>query len=148
MSGSKRLLVVLGVKALVAGALPNADTMGLEADDAKPDSIGAGGTAIVRSGDPGPPEIDLSPVSYNYEHDIPIELGAYEAPPLTSEEVLDAMMRPIGAAVAADRTLGGLVDWLEVQAPSTEDFDAVGAVAGRWANFSIVASYATSDPLN
>lgn len=145
---SKRLQVLEAVKALVSATLPDGKVLGLEADDAKPQSIPPGGLIVVRSGDPGEPDVDLSPLTYNFTHVIPLEVAAYEAGGLTSEEVLDAMMRPIGAAIAADRSLGGLCDWIEVRAPTTEDFETLGAVAGRWADLQIVAQYATPDPLN
>jgi hypothetical protein len=148
MSDSTRLQVLKAVKALVAAALPDADVVGLDAAAAKPDRIGPGGSVVVRAGDPGDPEVDLSPLTYNYEHEIPLEIGAYESGSATSEEVLDAMMRAIGAAIEADRTLGGLCTWLEATAPETDDFDAPGAVAGRWAEPKLVASYATRSPLN
>jgi len=145
---SKRLQVLDAVKALVVSALPSADVKGLNADDAKPESIGPGGTVIVRAGDPGEPEVDLSPTRYNYDHAIPLEVGAYESASKTSEQVLDEMLAAIGLKISEDPTLGGLVDWLEPSAASTDDFDAVGAVAGRWADLEIRASYATTAPLN
>lgn len=145
---SKRLEVLAAVKALVEAVLPNADVRGLDADDAKPARIGPGGTIIVRAGDPGQPELDISPVAYNYEHEIPLEVGAYESASLTAEQVLDQMLGLIGAAVRADQTLGGLCDYLEARAPVTDDFDAPGAEPGRWADAALVAHYRTTDPLN
>jgi hypothetical protein len=145
---SKRLQVLEAVKALIVAALPNAAVVGLDSEDEKPDAIPAGGLVAVYAGDPGEPEVDLSPVRYYYDHAIPIEVGAYTSASLTSEQVLDAMLGAIGAAVKADHTLGGLCDLLEARAPATDDFDAEGAVAGRWGAAEIVASYSTSDPLN
>lgn len=144
---SRRLEVLEAVKAMAEAALPGADVKGLDAEDAKPTRIGAGGLVVVRSGDPGEPEVDLSPLRYNWEHEIAIEVGAYESGAATSEQVLDAMLSALGAAVEADRTLGGLVEWLEAKAPDTEDFETVGAVAGRWADLKLVAHYVTTDPL-
>ncbi len=145
---SKRLDVLERLKAVITAALPNADVKGLSADDAKPASVGPGGLVVIRSGDPGEPSIDLSPTTYYYDHSIPLEIAAYESASLTSEEVLDAMLGAIGAAIAADRTLGGLCDYVEAVAPSTEDFELVGAMAGRFADALVVASYSTTDPFN
>ena len=97
--------------------------------------------------DPVPP-IDLSPLTYTYEHRIPVEVAAYESASLSREAVLDALLAAIGVAIAADRTLAGLTLFLEAQAPITDDLDITGAQDGRWADFDIVATYATSDPLN
>jgi hypothetical protein len=81
-------------------------------------------------------------------HRIPVELAAYETSNATCEQVLDSMLGSIGAAVIADRTLGGLCDFIEAEAPATEDLEAAGARAGRWADLAIVAVYGTADPLN
>lgn len=141
---SKREQVLDAVKALVVAALPNAD---VERNRAKPKSVAPGGTVIIRDGDPGDPEVDLSPLTYNYTHRIPLEIAAYETQSQSREKVLDALMSAIGAAVAADRTLGGLCDFLDAEAPTTDDLEAAGAVAGRWADAVIVASYSTTSQL-
>ena len=62
--------------------------------------------------------------------------------------VVGSLLGAIGAAVVADRTLGGLCDFIEAEAPSTDDVETAGARAGRWADPSIVAVYGTTDPLN
>jgi hypothetical protein len=144
---SKRLQVLEAVKALVQTALPGAAVKGMTGDEAKPDTVGPLGMVIVRSGDPGQPQIDLSPPTYNYDHDIPMEVAAYKSSTLTSQQVLDAMMMRIGEAVEADRTLGGLVDWLDVDAPTDGEIDARGATPVGWADFTITATYSTTNPL-
>jgi hypothetical protein len=141
---SKRLDVLTAVKALVAAALPDAEVLGLDGDEAAPDRISAGGRVIVRSGTPGDPEVDLSPLTYHYEPEIPIEVASSTG----DEDTLDAMTGAIGRAVQADRTLGGLVDWLDATAPLTDDVYLAGATPARGAVLSIIAAYSTSDPLN
>ena len=90
----------------------------------------------------------LSPLVYVYSHRIPIELAAYETSSQSPEQVLDEMLGAIGVAVSGDRTLGGLCDFIEAQAPSTDDVETAGARSGRWADAAIVAVYGTPDPLN
>jgi hypothetical protein len=58
------------------------------------------------------------------------------------------MLGAIGVAVAGDRTLGGLCDFTEAEAPATDDVETAGARAGRWADAALVAVYGTTDPLN
>jgi len=41
--------------------------------------------------------------------------------------------------------LGGLWDWIETQAPVTDDIEALGALPGRSADLAILAVYATAD---
>lgn len=115
---------------------------------AKAERIPPGGMVIIRDGDPGEPEVLLSPLLYVYTHRIPIEVAAYETSSQPREQVLDEMLGAIGIAVAGDRTLGGLCDFIEAEAPATDDVETAGARAGRWADAAIVAVYGTTDPLN
>ena len=142
---SKRETVLGAVKALVASALPGAE---VKRNLAKPERIPPGGLVVIRDGDPGEPDVTLSPVSYLYTHRIPVEIAAFESATLTREQVLDGMLAAIGAAIIANRRLGGLVDWIEAEAPSSEDIETTGSQAGRFADVVIVATYATADPLN
>jgi hypothetical protein len=136
--------VIDAVKALVASALPNAD---VKRNLDKPERIPPGGLVIVRDGDPGEPDVLLSPLTYVYEHRIPLEVAAFPSSTLSREEALDQMLSDIGAAVAADRTLGGLCEFLETEAPVTDDLETAGAASGRWADAAIIASYSTTNPL-
>ena len=142
---SKRETVLAAVKVHVAAALPGTD---VKRNLAKAERIPPGGLVVIRDGDPGEPEVSLSPLTYLFSHRIPLEIAAYERATLTREQVLDAMTDAIGAAVMANRTLGGLCDWIEAEAPVTDDIEAVGALPGRFADLAILAVYATTDPLN
>ncbi len=142
---SRREQVIDAVKALVAGALPNAE---VKRNLAKPERIPPGGLVVVRDGDPGEPEVLLSPLTYVYSHRVPIEVAAYESSSLPREQILDGMLGAIGEAVQADRTLGGLCDFLEVEAPATDDAETLGAIPARFAEAFVVAVYGTTDPLN
>lgn len=144
---SKRLDVLQAVKELVATALPNAEVLGLDNDAPIPARPAPGGRAVVRAGDAGEPEVDLSPLTYNYEHEIPIELTAWRNPNVASEEILDTMMGAIGTTIEADRTLGGLTTWLEARSPLTDDIYFEDAAPHERADLVIVATYATSNPL-
>lgn len=142
---SKRHDVLKAVKALVKAALPHADVVGLDGDSAAPSRIAPGGRAVMRSGDPGDPEIDLSPLSYNYQHRIPLELTA---PPGTDpERAVDLMAEAIGGVLETNRTLGGLCEWLEPTTATTEDLYVEGAPPPKGADFMIIASYSTPNPL-
>lgn len=141
---SKREQVLDAVKALVAAALPNAD---VKRNKPKPDRIPPGGMAIIRDGDPGEPDVTLSPLTYTYSHRISVELAAYESASQSREQVLDGMLSVIGVAVAANRTLGGLCEFLEPEAPAPDDIEVVGALSARWADCVITAVYSTRNPL-
>jgi len=144
---SKHLAVADAVKALVKAALPVSRVSGLSLEDAKPSTVDALGEAIVRSGDPGDPEIDLSPPVYWYERAFPIQLAAYDEPSRSAREVMAAMAFDIGQAIAADRYLGGLCIWLDATAPIEGESEMRGARPIGWTDFAIVATYSTTSPL-
>lgn len=142
---SKREAVLSAIRSLVATALPAAD---VKRNLAKPDRIPPGGLIVIRDGDPGEPDVTLSPLSYLYSHRVLVEIAAFEGASTTREQALDAMMRAIGAAIVANRTLGGLADWIEAEAPASGDAETAGSQPARFADLAIVAVYATPDPLN
>lgn len=141
---SKREQVIAAVKGLVAAALPLTE---VKRNLDKPERIPSAGLVIVRDGDPGEPEVLLSPLSYTYSHRVVVELAAYAADPLTREQALDAMLSTIGAAVMSNRTLGGLCLFLDTEAPSSDNLETTGAASARWAEAVIIATYTTSNPL-
>ena len=53
----------------------------------------------------------------------------------------------IGTALEADRTLGGLCDWVEPEAPASVDLPIEGAVALKAAVITVVLHYTTTGPL-
>jgi hypothetical protein len=142
---SRREQVLGAVHTLVTSALPSAE---VKRNLAKPERVPPGGLVIIRDGDPGEPEVTLSPLTYIYTHRIPIEIAAYETANEAREHVLDDMLAAIGGAVGSSRTLGGLCDFIEAEAPATEDAETAGARAVRWADAVLVAVYGTTDPLN
>jgi hypothetical protein len=102
---------------------------------------------ILRDGDPGEPDITLNPVHLFYSHRAEIE--AFVSPPAAGggEARLDALLGEIGAALAADRSLGGLVENLFLDAPTIEPLVIEGAAPILAARFSVVIEYLVSDPL-
>ena len=144
---SKHQAVAAAVKALVKAALPVARVTGMDLNDAKPTRIDDLGEAIVRSGDPGEPEIDLSPPTWWWERSFPVELAAKDEPGRPAQEVLAEMAMRVGTAIAVDPYLGGLCTWLDATAPVDGEADERGAVPIAWTDFAIVASYSTTSPL-
>lgn len=139
---SKRLDVIAAVIALVTSALPGATVTGIDGTEKRTTRTPNGGRAVIHAGDPGEPEIDLSPIAYNYAHRIPIVLTAPD------EATLDAMLGALGNAIAANRTLGGLCSWIDATAPETEEIHADGAPSPRGTELILVAEYATANPLS
>lgn len=144
---SKHQEVADAVKALVKRALPMATVIGMDLEEAKPTMIGELGQAIVRSGDPGDPEIDLSPPTWWWDRSFPIELAAKNEPSRPAREVLAEMARDVGDAIQADPYLGGLCMWLDASPPVSGEVDHRGAAPIAWTDFAIIASYSTTSPL-
>lgn len=141
---TKQLQILLAIKALIAAALPLAEVRGFDGDASKPGRIGDNGTVIGHPGDPGDPEIDLSPLTYHYQHRLYLELAAPEG---AGGVTLDAMLEAIGAAVAADKFLGGLCEYFSAEAPDRNDRTTPTVATSNWATVPLVAEYSTENPL-
>ena len=63
------------------------------------------------------------------------------------DALFDALTGAIGTALSADRTLGGLSDWVEAEAPEPVDLPIEGAAALKAAVIIDVLHYASPDPL-
>ena len=79
-----------------------------------PERVPASGLLILRDGEPGEPEVTLSPLRHHYQHRAEIEAVVQGT---DRDTAFDTLTASIGAAIAADRTLGGLCDWVEAEAP-------------------------------
>ncbi|WP_096700635.1 acyl-CoA transferase [Magnetospirillum sp. 15-1] len=111
-----------------------------------PETVPAGGLIILRDGDPGDPEVLLSPLSYLWEHQAEIEVILQRGQDDDSA-ALDALLMAVGDVLAADRSLGGLAEWLEWGAPKTSGLAIDGAAALRGATVPLTIHYGSSDPL-
>ena len=109
-----------------------------------PERVPPEGLLILRDGDPGDPEVTLSPLTYHYRHRAEIE-AVVQGPP--RDAAFDALCAGIGAALAADRTLGGLCDWVEAEAPRPVDLPVEGAASLKAAVIPVILHYTTDDPL-
>ncbi len=111
-----------------------------------PETVPAGGLIILRDGDPGDPEVVLSPVTYLWEHQTEIEVILQRGQDDDSV-TLDALLMAVGAALAADRSLAGLAEGLGWGAPKTTGLAIDGAAALRGATVPVTIHYASPDPL-
>jgi hypothetical protein len=136
--------VILAVKALVALALPEADLRGFDKDASKPTRFGPNGCVIGHPGEPGEPDVDLSPLTYNYQHRIWLEVIG---PNGAGGEPLDAMLETLGTAIAADPFLGGLCQFFSPDAPDFNDRSTEAVASTNWATVPLLAEYSTQNPL-
>jgi hypothetical protein len=109
-----------------------------------PVTIPENGLVIVRDGNPGEPEYSMSPLRWHYEHRAEVEVLTQFC---DRAEQFDTICQTIGAALAADRTLGGLCEWVEPEAPQPSDLPVDGAETIKAAVIAVVLHYTTADPL-
>ena len=109
-----------------------------------PERVPAAGLLILRDGEPGEPEVTLSPLNYHYQHRAEIEAVVQGT---GREAAFDTLTASIGTALAADRTLGGLCDWIETDAPEPADLAVEGAPSIRAAVLILNLHYTSNDPL-
>jgi hypothetical protein len=112
-----------------------------------PERIPAGGLLILRDGDPGTPEVTLSPLQYHYEHRAEVEVIVQGKTPAARDAAFDALLAALASAISADRTLGGLCDGVEAEAPQPVDLPVEGGEALKAAIVPVILHYTTADPL-
>jgi hypothetical protein len=110
-----------------------------------PERVPTAGLMILRDGDPGEPEVTLSPLAYHYQHRAEIEAVLQGT---ERDAAFDMLCASIGTALAADRTLGGLCEWVEAEAPQPVDLPVEGAASLKAAVIPVVLHYSTADPLS
>jgi hypothetical protein len=110
-----------------------------------PERVPATGLLILRDGEPGEPAVTLSPLRYHYQHRAEIEAVVQAG--AGRDAAFDSLTAGVGIVLAADRTLGGLCDWAEAEAPRPVDLAIDGAATLKAAAIPIVLHYANSDPL-
>ena len=110
-----------------------------------PERVPATGLLILRDGEPGEPAVTLSPLRYHYQHRAEIEAVVQTGN--GRDSAFDSLTSGVGVVLAADRTLGGLCDWVEAEAPRPVDLAIDGAAALKAAVIPIVLHYSSVDPL-
>ncbi|WP_151718780.1 acyl-CoA transferase [Gemmobacter serpentinus] len=114
-------------------------------DEVLPERIPAAGLIILRDGQPGEPEVTLSPLRYHYQHraelEVVVQAGTGRA------GAFDDLITAIGTELEADRTLGGLCDWVEPEAPASVDLPIEGTATLKAAVITVILHYSTTGPL-
>ncbi|MBM3548919.1 MAG: acyl-CoA transferase [Alphaproteobacteria bacterium] len=112
-----------------------------------PEKVPAGGLVVLRDGDPGEPEVVLSPLTYLWTHRAVVEAIVSGATPAARDTALDDLLASLGEAIAGDRTLGGRCDHIEAGAPDVGAIAVEGGAPLKGATVTVTLVYATTDPL-
>lgn len=141
---SKAELVMLALLDRLTAGMP----LGVKVhrNAALPASVPASGWVCLRDGDPGRPDVLMSPLTFVYEHAAEVDL-VVDASLATRDLAFDRLKVAVGQAIAADRTLGGLCDFVLGEAPEPVDLVVEGGVPLKAATVSILLIYSASDPL-
>ena len=114
----------------------------------KPQKIPAGGIIILRDGGGEEPEVLLSPLTYIYEHSISIEVMINNAYADRQGTTLDDLLMIIENLILNNRSMNGLAEWMEAQAPEFLQEAVDGAPAIRAATITVLARFSTNSPLH
>jgi hypothetical protein len=114
-------------------------------DEVLPERIPPAGLIILRDGQPGEPEVTLSPLRYHYQHRAELEVIVHAAKDRATD--FDTLVASIGTTLDADRTIGGLCDWVEAEAPASVDLPVEGAVSLKATVITVLLHYTTAGPL-
>ena len=114
-------------------------------DEVLPERIPPAGLIILRDGQPGEPEVTLSPLRYHYQHGAELEVVVQAAKERAT--AFDTLIAAIGTTLESDRTFGGLCDWVEAEAPASVDLPVEGAASLKAAVITLNLHYTTTGPL-
>jgi hypothetical protein len=115
-------------------------------NESVPTRIGARGRVILRDGEPGEPEVTLSPTIWSYQHRAELEVF-YQGSDGTRELPLDDILVAISQAIATDRRFSGLCDWCEPEAAQPSDIPVQAGLTFRAVTVGVWLHYDTTDPL-
>ncbi len=105
------------------------------------------GLVVLRDGDPGEPDILLSPPRYIYKHRADIEVFVQNADAAQRETDLDQLITQIGAVLETAGTLDGVIDILNPGSPELLTEPIEGAAAIKAATLPVTLEYVTANPL-
>lgn len=73
-------------------------------------TLSAGGLLVLLDGDPGDPDVLLSPARYEFQHRAVVEVHVLSQTASGRDTAMDGILQAIGQAIATDETLSGAVD--------------------------------------
>lgn len=121
---SMREAAVAALFAAVDAALPAAIVL---RDETAPEKVPAAGLVVVSTGEMRQAEPIMSPLSYAVEHEAEVRIFVAGNDAAARATALDTALLAVNAAITANRTLGGTVEWAQPGAPAFEQEEAEGA---------------------
>ena len=140
-----RETVLSAVAAALAAGLPGVT---VKRNAAIPDGVPEGALLILNDGEAGEPEVVMSPLTYSWERQAELVLLTRRHRRFVNDVTLDELVEALKAALDADTTFGGAVDWSEASAPATDVRAVTGAAELASAEITLTLAYDTSNPLD
>ena len=113
-------------------------------NESLPTKVPPEGLIIVRDGDPGEPEITLSPTRYHYQHRAEVEVLVQHGNQQKRDQALDSLLQTIEKILAFNLTLDGVIDYLHIFTPEFLSETTEGAPPIKAAMVSVTLEYSTS----
>jgi hypothetical protein len=110
-----------------------------------PQRLPPGGVLVLQDGETEEATAMLSPLAYAIRHRAELEITVGGADEAERTEQLDALLGAVAAALVADRTLGGAVEWSEPGPPLIEPVPVEGAAALKAALLPITLWFTAPD---
>lgn len=138
MAASTREAALVALAAVIDGAtaaevLRNQDV---------PERLPAGGLVVIEDGETRDVETTLSPLMFHHEHAARVSVVTDGADDDARDEALDTLLQAVVAAILADRTLGGAVEWAQPMETSTQPIET--GRRGKAVSFDVVLMFSTS----
>lgn len=116
-----------------------------------PEKVPPGGLIELEDGEPGEPEITLSPLTYHYQHKTQLTIVVQKIKSEDRDAVMDDLLTRITTAVTlneTDFTLGGAVEYVEMGAPEALTPASPEGAEGIKATIApVILFYSTNRPL-
>ena len=142
MAVSSREAAIAALRAALASALASrSPAPQVLRGETVPQRIAPGGLVMIQDGETVEETAILSPLRWQIRHVAEVVVAAPGPTPEARAASLDALLVDVAAAVVADRTLGGAVEWAQPGAPSFDDAETEGAAAARAASVPVTLSF-------
>jgi hypothetical protein len=105
----------------------------------------AGGLVMIQDGETVEEIAILSPLRWQVRHVAEVVVAVPGVTPEARAGTLDALLVDVAAAIVADRTLGGAVEWAQPESPSFDDLAFDGAASVRAAAVPVSLWFTTSE---
>ena len=106
-----------------------------------------GAIIVLRDGESGDPEVLLSPLTYIYEQVATLEITIDNAHAQRQHTRPADLLLITGNLIDNHRSMNGLAEWMEAQAPEFLQEAVEGAPAIRTATVNVLMRFNTTSPL-